>query len=144
LKKKNLLKNQKGATAVEFAIILLLFISLIFAIIEFGLYLFNKQVITNAAREGARYGIVVRSPRWSDAQIVTEVKKFCEDHLVTFGPGTVNIPLPLERDDANENSQVDFGDSLTVKVTYPYDFLFLSNLGIGPLNIQAISRMGME
>ena len=54
--KKN---NQRGAAAVEFAIVVIIFITLIFAIIEFGLLMFNKQIITNAAREGARYGIVL-------------------------------------------------------------------------------------
>jgi len=50
------LNSQEGAAMIEFAIILPLLLLFIFGIIEFSLALFNQQVITNAAREGARRG----------------------------------------------------------------------------------------
>ncbi len=47
-------ENQRGSSAVEFAIILPLLLTLLLGIIEFG-YLFNQQIsLTQAAREGAR------------------------------------------------------------------------------------------
>ena len=52
--------NQKGAAIVEFAIILPLLLLLIFGMIEFSLLMYNKAMITNASREGARRGIVYR------------------------------------------------------------------------------------
>jgi len=154
LKKDVLLKSQKGATLVEFAIILPLLLLLIFGIIEFGLFLFNRHVITNAVREAARAGIVVRIPRLSDDDIKTIARNYCEQYLVTFGTGTLNIPLPLLREDESGNPLgVDedgnailgrFGDILIVEATYDYDWLFLSNIGFGPTTIQAIARMRME
>ena len=45
--------NQKGAALIEFAIVLPLLLLLVFGAIEFGLLFYNKQVITNASREGA-------------------------------------------------------------------------------------------
>ena len=154
LKKDVLLKNQKGATVVEFAIILPLLLLLIFGIIEFGLFLFNRHVITNAVREAARAGIVVRIPRLSNADIETIARNYCEQYLVTFGSGTLNIPLPLLREDESGNPLgVDadgnailgrFGDVLIVRATYQYDWLFLSTIGMGPTSIQAIARMRME
>ena len=154
LKKDVLLKNQKGATVVEFAIILPLLLLLIFGIIEFGLFLFNRHMITNAVREAARAGIVVRIPRLSDNDIETIARNYCEQYLVTFGTGTLNIPLPLLREDESGNPLgVDedgnailgrFGDILIVEATYNYDWLFLSNIGIGSKTIQAIARMRME
>ena len=154
LKKDILLKSQKGATAVEFAIILPLLLLLIFGIIEFGLFLFNRHVITNAAREAARAGIVVRIPRLSNAEIETIARNYCEQYLVTFGAGTLNIPLPLLREDESGNPLgMDpdgnpklgvFGDVLIVRATYQYDWLFLSTVGLGPKTIQTIARMKME
>jgi Flp pilus assembly pilin Flp len=154
MKKGPLLSRQTGATAVEFAVILLLLLVLIFGVIEFGLFLFNRQVINNAVREAARAGIVVRIPRLSDAEIDTIGRNFCEQYLVTFGSGSLDIPLPLLREDPGGNPLgLDsdgnpilghFGDVLTVRATYPYDWLFLSNLGIGSKTIQSISRMRME
>ena len=51
------LHQTKGAVAVEFAIIGTLFLLLICGIIDFGHAWYMRQVITNASREGARYGI---------------------------------------------------------------------------------------
>ena len=154
LKKDVLLKSQKGATLVEFAIILPLLLLLIFSIIEFGLFLFNRHVITNAVREAARAGIVVREERLSDEKIETIARNYCEKYLVTFGAGTLNIPLPLLREDESGNPLgVDedgnailgrFGDILIVEATYDYDWLFLSTIGMGPTTIHAIARMRME
>ena len=154
LKKDILLKSQKGATAVEFAIILPLLLLLIFGIIEFGLLLFNRHVITNAAREAARAGIVVRIPRLPDAEIETVARNYCEQYLVTFGAGTLNIPLPLLREDESGNPLgMDpdgnpilggFGDVLIVRANYQYNWLFLSTVGLGPKTIQTIARMKME
>ena len=150
MQKKALVKNQKGASAVEFAIILFVFLVFIFAVIEFGLLLFNTQMINNATREGARAGIVVRSPqRICDAEIETIVRNYCEQNLVTFGAGLLNIPRPLLREDPTANPLAAgelgiFGDFLTVRVTYQYDWLFLTNLGIGPKTIQTVSRMRIE
>jgi Flp pilus assembly protein TadG len=54
MKTKMMIRDQNGGAAVEFAIILPLLIALLFGIVEFGLLLYNKQIITNASREGAR------------------------------------------------------------------------------------------
>jgi len=43
---------------VEFAIVLPVLLLLILGILEFGILIFNYNTISNAAREGARYGIV--------------------------------------------------------------------------------------
>lgn len=43
---------------VEFALVAPLFFLVIFAIIDFGRYVYYVQVLNNAAREGARYAIV--------------------------------------------------------------------------------------
>ena len=45
--------SQKGASLVEFALVLPLLMLILLGMIEFGLLLYNKQVITNASREGA-------------------------------------------------------------------------------------------
>jgi len=51
------LGRTKGAVAVEFAVIGTLFLLLIAGVIDFGHAFYMKQLITNASREGARYGI---------------------------------------------------------------------------------------
>jgi Flp pilus assembly protein TadG len=50
-----------GAVMVEFAIVGTLFLVLIAGVLDFGHAWFMKQVITNASREGARYGITYQT-----------------------------------------------------------------------------------
>ena len=133
-------KGQKGAAAVEFAIILPVLILLLFGAIEFGLLLYNQQVITNASREGARAGIVSQSPRVSAGEIDAVIRNYCVGNLVTFG--APNVPdVDVDPSDASGST---FGDDLTVTVRYTYDFLVLSNFGFGPKTLRARTLMKME
>lgn len=157
-------RNQNGATAVEFAIILPVLILVLFGIIEFGLVLFNKQIITNASREGARFGIVNRDPvvRFrTDAdidEISNRVSDWLADHLVTFGDTDGaeivveirdnSLPPPDFFDKAKDialgNRCTVFGCPLKVTVRYDYEFLVLSIFGFGPITLDGHSEMRME
>ena len=52
------LGDEKGQDLVEFALIASLLFLLIFGIIDLGIVVWNYDTIANAAREGARYGII--------------------------------------------------------------------------------------
>ena len=130
-------KGQRGAAAVEFAIILPILILLIFGAIEFGLLLYNQQVITNASREGARYGIVAQSPRVPIDQIEVLVMNYCSGKLVTFGSSGVPQVTASRTGDT-------FQSDLTVDVAYTYSFLVLDNLGFGPRTLGARTVMKLE
>ena len=52
------MKNESGSAAVEFALVLPLLLLVLFGTIEFGILMYDQSVITNAAREGARWGAV--------------------------------------------------------------------------------------
>ena len=154
MQKESIFFNQKGTTAVEFAVVLSLLITLIFGIIEFGLVIFDRHVITSAARKGARAGIVSRPVRLSNDEIKKEVvDTFGAQHLVTLGDGVLtdaDIDIKPIDDDLSDGFNpvthrcVVFGCDLEVTVNYEYEFLFLSNLGIGPIDLGAISVMKME
>ena len=49
------LRRDRGATAVEFALVFPLLLIMLFAIIDFGWVLNQQMSVTAAAREGARY-----------------------------------------------------------------------------------------
>jgi len=48
-------KNERGSTLVEFAIAMTVFITAMFAVLEFGRALWVHNALTDAARRGARY-----------------------------------------------------------------------------------------
>jgi Flp pilus assembly protein TadG len=137
------LKNSKGASAVEFAIVLPLLALLIFGIVELSFALYDKAVLTNASREGARVGIVFRLPAVSDAEITSVVNNYLRNHLITFGS---NNPGPGAVVNVSRNG-VSPGGELSVKVSYTYTFLALPRLapGFGPgINMAAETVMRME
>jgi Flp pilus assembly protein TadG len=137
------LKCCKGAAMVEFAIVLPLLLMLVFGIIEFGIMLYDKAMITNASREGARAGMVYDFPnRVTAAAIMSVVQTYTTGHMITFGAAvnpTTTIPTGI---------CVNAGDSLSVTVTYPYTFLvlpkFVTSLVSNPLNLSATTVMRCE
>ena len=138
---KGNVKRQKGAAAIEFALVLPLLVLLLFGTIEFGLLLFNQQVITNASREGARAGIVAGSSRVTDAEIESVVSNYCLDNLISFAGNTTPV---IAIDPSGNRDGSLFGEDLTVTVTYDYGFLVLSNLGFGTQTLMATTVMLME
>ena len=51
-------RNQRGAAAVEFALVLPIFIALVFGIIQYGFYFWTAETANSAAREAARRVVV--------------------------------------------------------------------------------------
>jgi hypothetical protein len=146
------LRKNDGAAAVEFAIVLPLFIVLTFGIIEFGIVLYNKALITNASREGARFGILYTDPPKEEATLETEVETRVQNklgvdpdnpsdsRLISLGGSAVPvISSALIIDDPD--------DYLEVTVTYPYDFLLVPSFVPGLpdiMNIATTTIMRME
>ena len=133
-------ENQSGASAVEFAIVLPILVLLVFGIIEFSVALYDKAMITNASREGARAGIVFRVPPVTDEDIINIVNSYLGNHLITFGgPATANTTVT--RIGSNP------GDELKVTVNYTYTFLLIPNFITslsGGINMVAETIMRME
>jgi Flp pilus assembly protein TadG len=50
--------NQRGATTVEFALVLLVFLTFLLGIVDFSRMLFTWNAATEATRLGARYAVV--------------------------------------------------------------------------------------
>lgn len=138
-------KSEKGASAVEFAIIAPLLFVLTFGIIEFSLLLFDKAVVTNASREGARAAIVYNTNADLDAYepigettIKNVVIDYAADHLISLGSSTTleddDIVIKCwDKDDPDHaiephDPPCETEGDVFVTVTYQYSFLVLSNL----------------
>jgi Flp pilus assembly protein TadG len=124
---RKLIRNKKGATMVEFAIVLPLLLMVLFAIIEFAIALYDKAVITNASREGARAGIVSQSPRVDDPTIRQVVKNYAANYLIS-NPSKLLAESDITITPAGTRDGLPFGSNLTVTVIYTYNFLVFSRL----------------
>jgi Flp pilus assembly protein TadG len=137
------IKDQKGAAAVEFAIVLPVLLLVLFGIIEFSIAFYDKAMITNASREGARAGIVFKAPPLTDVEITDIVNNYLSDNLITFsGTSVPDITVTPE-----DTSTLTMGDSLTVSVSYPYNYYVLPGFvaGLtGSINLNATTVMRME
>ncbi len=137
------MKNQreKGAAAVEFALVLPTFLALTFGIVEYSIALYDKAVITNASREAARAGIVLKNPKLTTSDIQNVALNYCQANLITFGKSstpTVSVPA---------GSGGSFGSALTVSVSYSYSGLALGKMisaFTGPFNLTATTSMNNE
>jgi Flp pilus assembly protein TadG len=133
-------RGEAGASAVEFAIVLPILVLLIFGIIEFSVALYDKAMITNACREGARAGIVYRVPSVTDGEITNVVNNYLGSSLITFG-------APVAANTTVTRIGYNPGDELKVTVNYTYTFLiipsFVASLS-GGINMAAETVMRME
>ncbi len=128
------MKNNKGVALVEMAIVLPLLIIIVFGIIEFGFIIYDKAMITNASREGARVGIVFRAddsgPILPDDPFVknlieTRIQNYLSTYLISLGSAP---PRPSFANGGITTSLVGGspGGELTVNVNYQYRFLVLN------------------
>lgn len=128
--------QEKGSSLVEFAILAPLFVVLLFGLVEFGLATYSKGVVTNASREGARFGVTYTTPRRTDAEITSRVQEYLSNSGF-LDSVTINVT----------GAQGSSGTPLRVSVTYPYNLQVLPNFvyGLtGPLNLTANTVMLME
>ena len=111
--------NERGSALVEAAMITPLVLLLMVGIFEVGRAYQTWQVLTNAAREGARAAVVVGA---NTATVQALVKQYMNDGPLTgVDAATVNV-------DANASIQVN-GQTVgasQVTVDYPFDFIVLN------------------
>ena len=134
---KKLIRSTRGAAAVEFAIVAPLLFVLIFGIIEFGAILYNKSVITNASREGARYAATfytnpanATAQRPTCAEIQNYVATYVNTYFLSFKSSTPftasNVTCPNTEAWQYNAGYAGYVD--TVGIEYTYDFLVFPNL----------------
>lgn len=114
--------QQRGAAVVEFALILPILLGLLVGGIDASLALYDKAVITNASREGARAGIVARNPQLTDAQIRQVVNQYAQSALVSLGTNPAQPTVTIQKGS--------LGGDPTLQVTVSYTF---EGIGLGSL-----------
>jgi Flp pilus assembly protein TadG len=122
--KKN---GETGASLLEFAIAATVFLTVLFAVVEFGRALWVHNALSDAARRGARYAVMHK------ATDIEDVKK-----IVVYGDLTETTPL-LENFSTGNVDVVYDGfklDGGTVRVSvHDYDFQLILPLLVSSIRM---------
>lgn len=137
-------KSQRGAAALEFALVVPVLILLVFGIVDFGNVMNAQSVVANAAREGARSAALGASS--------TQAKSVASGAIATL-PGASNVgtnvavvcKTALGATCSLDDATADSGGTVTVTITYVHSWLSPAILGLSnTLNIVQTSQMRIE
>ena len=103
---------------VEFALLLPVFLVVLFLIVDFGVGISRWVIVTNATREGARLAAVCDNTTCDAGQEIPDRVAATSNGLLE--PGDVAVYYL----DENDNLKLgDRGDSVVVESTYQYDMI---------------------
>ena len=114
-------RNERGQALIEFALLAPLIFVFLFVIIDFGIGINHRVVVTNTAREAARYGATGKSADQIKARAVEQ-----------SGGLVSNANVEVRFFDVNGDGNLLPGDSVAVRLLYSYQ-LVTPLAGIGKL-----------
>jgi len=114
-------RDDRGTALIEMAFTLPLLLLISIGIIEFGRCFQTWQVLTNAAREGARVAVL---PGMSDSMVTARVQEYIQAGVLDAG---VTPTITIQR-----TAAISFGSGSAtgskVIVSYPYHFMMLNGI----------------
>lgn len=109
-------RAEQGQDLVEYALVLPLFILLVLSVIEFGYLFLQYNTVTNAAREGARAGIISPSTACDLACVDARARAAAESFAAAgLDPAKLDVTIPRPPTDAT-----------TIRVTVRYTTGFMT------------------
>ncbi len=127
-------KVRRGAAAVEFAFVAPVFFLVVLGVIEFTRAMMVEELLTNAAHEGARAGVL-------DGAQESDVDNAVNRYLSAAGiSGATTAVSP------NPPSSANYGQSVQVTVTIPYKSVSWLPVPqyLGSATLEAVSLMRRE
>ncbi|MQA28841.1 MAG: hypothetical protein GEU82_03235 [Luteitalea sp.] len=117
------LRSERGAELVEFALILPLLLFIILGLVDFGFLFQRFEVVTNAAREGARMAVL---PGYVNADVTARVQNYFTTGGVATTTGNPSVSVTNVTIPTGGGGPILPGKR--VQVTYASPYLF-----IGPI-----------
>jgi Flp pilus assembly protein TadG len=82
---------ESGQDLVEYALVLPLFLLLVFSVFEFGILFFQYTLVVNAAREGARTGVVVETEACPLGCLKTKIQNAALGKMAGIDPADLSV-----------------------------------------------------
>ena len=128
-------RRSLGQALVETAIVLPILILLLAAVVDFGRAFDAYIVLTNAAREGARWGSV--NPELT----VEEVEQIVVDDVLGSGTNIAQMTGFNAVDNVEVYGQAEKDDFVSVTVTYSFELWFGRLIGVPTVTLTKVSEM---
>lgn len=142
-------RSERGAELIEFALIAPILIFIIAGIVDFGMMFRTFEAVTNAAREGARVGVL---PGYNPPDVGTRVNAYLAASGLTAvplaGPPCPRPSVCVQNVPVATGAGVFTARAVTVNYTYQFAVmgaaapLFGGNFG--SINLNAVSVMRTE
>jgi Flp pilus assembly protein TadG len=118
-------KSERGAELIEFALVLPLLLLIVLGIVDFGFLFQRLEVVTNAAREGARLAVL---PEYNSTDVTNRVQDYLEEGGV--GRDATNVNPHVEVTGPTDIPITGGGTykGMQVTVRYFHQYLFLSGI----------------
>lgn len=107
-------KIQRGASAVEMALLLPLLIIMIDGVVEVSILLHNQSVLVSATNMAARSGMANTSPKLSNELLANQALDYCQSHLISVGASSAPVA------DVEQSIDPVFPQPIKVRVSYTY------------------------
>jgi Flp pilus assembly protein TadG len=120
VKKTPSLRSERGAELIEFALVLPLLLFVILGLVDFGFMFQRFEVVTNAAREGARMAVL---SGYTDADVETRVRNYLTTGGVAATTSNCSVATTDYTIPTSGGGPVMPGKR--VQVTYASPYLFL-------------------
>src|SRR5262245_59630018 len=114
--------SERGAELIEFALVLPLLLLLVLGIVDFGFLFQRFEVVTNAAREGARLAVL---PGYVSGDVVSRVNTYLTEGGVPFDATHLQVQVTDVSITIAAGKTV---DAKEVQVRYFHDYLFLGGV----------------
>jgi Flp pilus assembly protein TadG len=111
-------RDTRGAALLEMALALPMMLLIAAGIFEFGRAYQTWQIITNAAREGARIAVL---PGTTDSMVTTRVKTYMSDGLLSDSAAAT---VAIQRD-ATISMGAGTATASRITISYPFTFVVL-------------------
>jgi Flp pilus assembly protein TadG len=112
---RNQWRSERGAELIEFAIVMPILVFLIAGIVDFGMMFRTYEAVTNAAREGARVGVL---PGYAPVDVQSRVDAYLAASGLTGTHTTTVVNLPVATTAGTFTAR-------SVTVNYTYQFVVL-------------------
>jgi Flp pilus assembly protein TadG len=138
---RKFLRRQRGSMAVEFGILVPVFVLLIFGIVDFGHAWYMKMEVTSASREGARYGTRFYDQDTTPYNLNPSISTWVTNAYTSLLPSNANLQVtPAGPGYSSSSTRPNLtGTDLTVTVTATKYWFVLGYLIPGMGTSKAIS-----